>query len=304
MKRILSAAFILLVFTGSAWLLYEEVYRYGVGEIRSSLAQIPASRLALAAALTILNYLILVGYDWLAVRAIDRRLPLWKTALVSFVGHASSFNFGPLLGGTSVRARLYSAWGLQAGEIVRLITMLVLTLWLGMFALAGLVFILTPLPIGRDLNLPFNSLEPVGVILLTLVGGYLALTALIGTPIHIRGFVLSLPRPGVAILQMIVAAADLVVGALVFYMLLPEGTGVSFPQMLVAFLVAMIAVIFTQVPGGVGVFELAILTLTASESPKGVAAALLAFRVIYYLLPLVVAVSLFIWHEARLKRST
>ena len=79
----------------------------------------------------IVNYIILVGYDWLALKAIHKSLPLPRVGLVSLVGQAVSYNFGALLGGTSVRYRFYSAWGFSLVEIVRLVLMLAVTFWVG-----------------------------------------------------------------------------------------------------------------------------------------------------------------------------
>ena len=111
---------VLLIFLGAAWLLYryvredEHLREHPVQTIRHALLGISPCRLAAAALLTVLNYAILVGYDWFAVRWVgEKDLPLRKIALASFTGYAFSYNFGATLFGTSIRYRLYSAWGMS-----------------------------------------------------------------------------------------------------------------------------------------------------------------------------------------------
>ena len=88
-----------------------------------------------------MNYVILVGYDYLAIRYVQEPLALWKVALASFTGYACSYNIGATVAGTSVRYRLYSAWGLPLLKILQLLVILGLTFWFGVFALAGTIFI-------------------------------------------------------------------------------------------------------------------------------------------------------------------
>nr|HPM83274.1 YbhN family protein [Candidatus Anammoximicrobium sp.] len=121
LSHLIGSVVVVLIFAGAAWLLYHELKHYRVRDIRHSLGMIPAGRVWLAIGLTALNYLVLIGYDFLAVRSIRHPLPLGQIALASFTGFATSYNFGALLGGTSVRYRLYSAWGLSAVDIVRLV---------------------------------------------------------------------------------------------------------------------------------------------------------------------------------------
>ena len=70
------------------------------------------------------------------------------------------------------------------------------------------------------------------------------------------------------------------------YVLLPGDMGVSFLDFLPSYLMAQVAVVLTHIPGGVGVFELVILHLTHTSHEQMVFAAVLLFRLIYYIIPL------------------
>ena len=122
-------------------------------KVVDALLSISAWEITAAAVLTLLNYVILVGYDWLAVRWVgEKDLPLRKIAMASFTGYAFSYNFGATLFGTSIRYRLYSAWGVTARKILDLLVILGLTFWFGVFTLAGIIFVVTPFPIPVELK--------------------------------------------------------------------------------------------------------------------------------------------------------
>jgi phosphatidylglycerol lysyltransferase len=294
---------VVLVFCGAAWLLFHELRHYHIRDIRQALAAMPAWRLWASIGFTALNYLVLIGCDIIAIQAIKHPLPLGRIALASFTGFVTSYNFGALLGGTSIRYRLYSAWGLSAIEIVQLVVMLGLTFWMGIFALAGICFVVQPFAIPAKLHLPFGNVQPLGVILLVVTVAYLGATFLRKRPIRVRDTEVHLPRPWLTALQLAVAAADFTIGAAALYVLIAPGLSVGYGTFFGMYLLAVVATVITHVPGGVGVFELVVLTLVSPHTSSPTVAALLAFRFIYYLLPLGVALLLLIGNELSRRRA-
>lgn len=295
--RSLGKAAVFAVFCGAAWLLYNEISTYHLDEIRASMRQIPMPSLATSMALMVFNYLVLVGYDALALRAINKPLPLPRTALVSFVGCVTSYNFGALLGGSSVRYRFYSAWGFSVVDIVRLVIMLAITFWVGALGVAGVVFIIQPLPTPPSPRIPLGDMRLLGVALLALTIGYHVLTLVARRPLRVMGKEFTLPPFRLAIMQTMVAGLDLMMAAACLYVLMPPDIGLDFLQFLSVYLTAVVAVVLSHVPGGAGVFELVILGLSHTHSPQAVIAALICFRFIYYLLPLLFAAVLLGGHE-------
>lgn len=299
-RHILVPAVVLSVLAAALVLLHHELKEYHFREVRQSLAELPRARLAACAALVVLNYLILIGYDLIAVRAAGHPLSLPRVALASFAGFATSYNLGAILGGTPVRVRLYSSWGMSAAEIVRLIVTIGTTFWIGVFALAGLMFTLDPVPIPEPVHLPLSNVRPIGIVLLAGTLAVVALAVARRKPLRWREHEFTLPKPGTLALQFAVASADLVVAAASLYVVLPASVTLTYPQFLEVYLLAVVAVIFTHVPGGVGVLELIILTFAAGQAKQDVLAALVAFRVIYYLIPLGLALVLLLAHEGRM----
>lgn len=301
--RILGKLLVLAVFALAVWLLYEKLRSYSLSEIKQSLRQIPLFHLALSIALMIVNYIVLVGYDWLALKAIHKKLDMGKVCMVSFVGCVISYNFGALLGGSTVRYRLYSAWGFSALDIVRLVLMLAVTFWVGAMGLAGAIFLFVPLDVPPELGIGAGHIRPLGAFLLGLCLLYLAACwQARGRAIRIFGKEFALPTLGIAVAQTFVAGLDLIVAASCLYALLPAGSGVSFLEFLPNYLLAQVTVVLTHVPGGMGVLEVIIMNLTHGIPSQSVFAAILAFRVIYYLLPLMIAAVMLGLYEIYLRR--
>ncbi len=287
------------VFGISLWVLYHEIERYHYREIAQEFAAIPVSRLLPAVLGTILGYLLLTGYDVLALRHIGKKVPYRRISLASFIAYALSNNVGfAMLSGAAVRYRLYSAWGLTGIEIVSVIAFCSFTFWVGFLALGGTIFLIEPLAIPAGARLPIHSLRPLGAALLLLLAAYLAFCALRRRPVRVGNSELAVPTPRMGLLQVLISSLDWAVAGMVLYVLLPDGARVSFPQTLGVFLLAQVSGLVSQVPGGLGVFETVVLLMMAGSAPApAILGALLAYRAIYYLMPLGGAAAFLAAHE-------
>lgn len=299
--RYLGHVLIIAIFALAVYLLYHKLKAYSIAQIRESVDQISWARIMLSMFLMVINYVILVGYDWLALKAIHKKLPLPRVALVSFVGQAVSYNFGALLGGTSVRYRFYSAWGFSIPDIVRLVLMLAVTFWVGALGLCGIIFIIAPptIPDALAQNMPITDVRFMGYILTAIASAYLILCFSVRKPVHVFGKEFDFPAPRIAIAQCIVAGVDIIAAAACMFVLLPDGIDISFIDFLPSYLMAQVAVVLTHIPGGVGVFELVILEMTHTHQTQAVFAGVLLFRIIYYIIPLIAAAGLLAIYEAR-----
>ncbi len=270
-----------------------------------------AQQLALAAAITAVNFVVLTGYDLIAVRYLKKQLPLSKIMVGAIIGYALSNVLGWMIGGTAIRFRLYASWGFRLIEIIALVSILSVTFWLGMFMLAGIAFVCLPVHFPKDYQDALHfSPQIYGFIFLGVVGLYLLATLFIHKPIRVGNQEFRFPPFRLSLLQLAVSATDFALASLVLYVLLPPHM-FNYSTVLVAYLVAMIVVVVLHVPGGIGVFEYTILELlvphTDGADPANVAvtAGLLVFRVIYYLAPAALAGVLLLyqeWKHGRRKR--
>lgn len=249
--RILGPLFGLSLFAAALWVLHHELKDYRYEDIVGRLHDVPAGRLLLAAGLTFLSYLVLTWNDTLAFRYIRHPIPYRKIAPASFISYAFSNNIGlSMITGSTVRYRLYSAWGLSAIQITQVIAFCTLTFWLGLFTMGGLALLPAPMSVPSSLHLSLITARPFGFFLLLLVAAYLLATLLIRKPLKIREWEFSLPATRLSLAQIALASFDWGLAAALLYILLP-GTGeLSYFGFLAVFLVAQIAGLISQVPGG------------------------------------------------------
>ena len=289
-------------FIAAAFLLYNELKDHSWDEILAAIKGLRASCVGLALLLTAVNYAILSGYDGLAVWYLKRPLKPLRVMLVAFVGYAMSHNLTWMLGGTASRFRLYLAWGLSPVDVVKIFALIGLTFWTGFCFLAGLVFTLDPMPIPDHVHVPLTSTFWLGPILLGMLALYL-LGCTIGRPIRIYKVSIVFPPVRLALMQAVVASCDLLLQAAIAYTVMPTGYAPGYWRFANAYLLGIAAAILSHVPGGAGVLEVVVLEL-APHSDASVAfdeaavfGSLLVFRAIYFLLPLVIAIVLFLGHE-------
>ncbi|AVH72523.1 lysylphosphatidylglycerol synthase domain-containing protein [Nostoc sp. 'Lobaria pulmonaria (5183) cyanobiont'] len=298
-----SSLFGLLLLVLSLWAIAHELHEYNYRDILNSLAAIPKSRLSWAIWLTALGYLVMIGYDILGFNYINRSLSWNKIAFTNFISSAFSNTIGfALLTGSAIRYRFYASWGVSAVAIAQVIAFANFTFWLGMFAVAGLLFLINPLKIPTQLHLPFATVRPIGVIFLLLVAAYLLGSIFIKQPLIIRGHEFRFPSFNISLAQIAISSFDWILAAAVLYALLPSNISLSYLDFLGIYLLAMFAGVVSNVPGGLGVFETIILLILSSKvSAAAILGSMLAYRGVYYFLPLLVAAGLLGLYEIRFR---
>jgi hypothetical protein len=156
---------------------------------------------------------------------------------------------------------------------------------LGLMTLGGLACLIRPDLVAAMLKVVPAVVVAVGILLLLMVVIYLGLAAFVHRPIRIRAFELPVPRLRIALGQVAIGTADFLMVSAVLYQLLPASIEVGFLPVAAAYVVANTAAIITHVPGGLGVIEAVLLFLVPGANMVG---AVVAFRVIYFLIPFVI----------------
>jgi phosphatidylglycerol lysyltransferase len=248
---------------------------------------------------TACSYLMLTSYDALALGHLRLRMPYSRTALASFTSYAFVNNIGlaPLTAG-SIRYRIYSVEGLTAPDIVALTAVCTLTFMLGAVAGLGGALLLE----GETLS-SVNRLDPttnqlLGAFILGLLAAYVTWVWTKARIINLRGYSLALPGPRLTLAQIMVAVTDLVFAAAALYVLMPESLDIGFPAFAGVFVAAIGLGLLSHTPGGVGIFEAAILLAFPDLPPEEVLGRLILFRCLYYLVPLAAAAAMLALHEA------
>jgi phosphatidylglycerol lysyltransferase len=285
-----------------------EVLRHELGAVSwrvlmSNVRDTPFAQLGAAGLLTLVNYAVLTGYDFIAFAYVSRPLPRVRVAIVAFLSYAIANNVGfAIVSGASVRYRFYTRWGVTAEELSRIVFSNAVTFWLGLMALGGLSLALSPLSAAHALPVSATA-SLVGWLLVAASAAYLVLAAIRREPIRVGRIEVPLPPLPLAVTQLAVSVVDWALAAAVFFVLLPVGHA-SFLTVLGAFLAAQLLGLASHVPGGVGVFEgLIVVLLEPFYSSGQLLPALLVYRAVYYLLPLAVALVALVVDEIVQRRS-
>lgn len=269
-------------------------------DVRRAFNAIDTARVGIALALTAASYLALTFYDVLALRIIGRPLP-WRTAaLASVTSYTLSHNLGlALLTGGSARYRVYTAAGLDGPDVARVVAIAGATFWMGVLAVAGVALSARAEPLSLEaITLSPGVARLVGGAVVALCAGAVLLCAGPRRRIGAFGWTIPLPRPAQALAQIGIATIDIAAAAAALYMLIPGADPALLPTFVLAYALAIIATVVTHVPGGVGVFEAVVIAVVPGDK-AALFAALIAYRVIYYLLPLAVGIVLLTWAEGR-----
>ena len=294
----------LVLFALAIAILHQELAAYHYDDIVAHLAAIPRRHLVLSVVLTAGGYLSLTGYDALAMRWIKSPLRYPRIALASFIAYVFSHNVGlAFFGGSAVRYRMFTSWGVSAPDLARAIGFNLITFWLGYLCVGGVALALDPLPVPASWHAVIASSRPLGGLFLGLLGGYALSSLRRGRRLRVRGFELELPGPAMTLAQIAVSSIDWLLAAAVFYTLLPAAHGLSFGRFVGVFALAQLVGLVSHVPAGLGVFEtMMVLLLAPWFKGDAVLGTAVAYRIIYYLLPLAVAIALFAGYEALERR--
>jgi glycosyltransferase 2 family protein len=297
-KRALSILFFIAV----AVLLVRYARNIDWDDVWASVVNTPAPALAVAVGLAVASHLLYSCFDLIGRRYTGHDLPTLTVMAVNFVSYAFNLCIGSLVGGVGFRYRLYSRLGLKRGVITRIVSMSMLTNWLGYKLLAGLLFLIHPLQLPPSWHMGNHGLQWVGALLVAISLGYLVACVKLGDHSWtVRGHELYLPPWRMALLQMLVSCVNWSLMAGIIYVLLQRT--VPFTDVFTVLLVGAIAGVIAHVPAGLGVFEFVFLALLSHQVSEGrLLAALLGYRAIYYIVPLVVASLLYLVMELHARR--
>jgi len=245
-----------------------------------------------------LSYLALSGYDWSALRVAGVRLP-WRNVLqTAFVAYAlgNSMGVGVLTGG-AVRMRMYGAAGLAAGVISQVIAFDALAFGWGITVTGAVGLLAGAQDIAATLHLRLSLLQTAAGMVL-LASAALCVWLGPGRRVTVRGREIALPGACIALRQLGVSALDITAAAAALWCLLPGG--VDFPAFVGAYAVATAFGVLSHIPGGIGVFEALMLVGLHRQIPgETLAGALVLYRGVYYVAPLMLALALLACSELR-----
>ncbi len=281
----------LFFFILAAYMIYRQLSKYSLEELKDALLNIPLKNLLFAIGASFVGYVALSTYDYLALKYIQKKLAVWKWVLTGFVGFSVSNNAGhAIVSGGAVRYRFYSRWGISPADIVKMVTFSGFTYLVACFFLIIVGYVLTPEHAfgGND----STKMSTFITMILSVVGILIYLWASLyyKKDFVIKGVNFAMPNFKLAIEQIFIGSIDIVMASLVLYSVLICFIEIDFVTFMGAFIIAQVLGVYSQVPGGLGVFELVFSNILPGQDNQAILfGALIAYRIIYYLLPLILS---------------
>ncbi len=299
LRRLLLAGFLLL----AAALLWRYARTIEWREVGAAIAGYPPSRLALAAAASLLAYALYCSYDLLARAYTGHGLSLRRVLAIAFVSYAFNLNLGAVVGGIGFRYRLYSHAGLSIATISRVVAFAIVGNWSGLLLLGGFALLFDPVPLPPAWELASHALRIAGAVMLAVLAAWLAMCALsrrrLWSP---RGHEIELPSLPVALSQLALASASWLAIASILYLLMPDG--VRYLTVAGVLLLSVLANLVIRIPANLGVLEAVFIALLGPQlGPPQVLAAVLTFRALFHIGPLLLALAVYLLFEAHARRG-
>ena len=251
------------------------------------------------------GYLTLTFYDLFALRTIGRPdVPYRIAALSGFTSYAIGHNVGAsVFSGGAVRYRIYSASGLSVIDVTKICFVAGLTFWLGNATVLGLGVLYSPQAARALDQLPLWSNRLLAVVILALLAAYVAWVWVKPRVIGREGWQVTLPGGPLTLLQIAIGIVDLACCAAAMYMLVPDEPNLGFVTVAVIFVAATLLGFASHAPGGLGVFDAAMLVALWQFDKEDLLAGLLLFRLLYYIVPFVLSLAVLGTREILLSRA-
>src|SRR6201997_2090275 len=283
----------------ACYVLYHMLRHIDVNEVIEAIKSTEPSQIAMAALFVAAGYFTLTFYDLFAVRAIGHNNVRYRVnALAAFTSYSIGHNVGAsVFTGGAVRYRIYSAYGLNAIDVAKICFLAGLTFWLGNAAVLGLGITYHPEAAASIDQLPvwLNRIVAIAIILglIAYVGWVWSQPRSVG-----RGpWSVTLPGGPLTLLQIMIGIVDLAFCALAMYVLVPDEPNLGFVVVAVIFVSATLLGFASHSPGGLGVFDAAMLVGLWQMDREELLAGMLLFRLLYYISPFVISVILLTFRE-------
>jgi uncharacterized membrane protein YbhN (UPF0104 family) len=295
----------LTIFLVAAYVLYRILHDIDPHELFSALRAADRRTLITAGCFVAAGYLTLTFYDLFALYTIGRNdVPYRIAALGGFTSYAVGHNVGAsVFSGGAVRYRIYSTWGLSVVEVTKICFIAGLTFWLGNVTVLGLGILYSPAAAQAVDHLPMWLNRVLAAVLLALLAAYVAWVWVKPRIIGRDGWQVRLPGGGLTVLQIAIGIIDLGCCAAAMYTLIPDQPNIGFVTVAVIFVAATLAGFASHAPGGLGVFDVAMMAALWQFRKEDLLAGLLLFRLLYYVIPFVLSLAVLGIREAVLGGS-
>ena len=297
----IAVAISLVIVAIAAVTLFRVFHQIELGRVVAALKAQSLRGLVVSCGFVAAGYFALTCYDVFALQAIGRtNVPYRVAALASFTSYTIGHNLGAAIFTSGfIRYRMYSAWGLSVSEIARIAFITGLTYWLANAFVLGCGIALAPGAASAIDHLPASVNRLIGLAALMAISGYMLWLLPRPRTIGRSPWRIVLPDPPSTLVQIGIGSLDLIFVSLAMYALLPDQPAIDFFDLIVIFVTAMLIGVVSYVPGSLGVMEAAMFIGLPQFCREDLLASLVTFRVLYFVIPLLLAVLLLGLREVR-----
>ena len=283
----------------ACYVLYHMLRNIDTFEVIEAIKSTEPRSIALAALFVAAGYFTLTFYDLFAVRAIGHSdIPYRVNALAAFASYSIGHNVGAsVFTGGAVRYRIYSAWGLNAIDVAKICFIAGLTFWLGNAAVLGIGIAYHPEAASSIDQLPSWLNRVIAVAIIISLVAYVVWVWVQPRNVGRGPWTVVLPGGPLTLLQIAIGIVDLGFCALAMYTLVPDEPNLGFVVVAVIFVSATLLGFASHSPGGLGVFDAAMLVGLWQMDKEDLLAGMLLFRLLYYIAPFVISVILLTFRE-------
>jgi uncharacterized membrane protein YbhN (UPF0104 family) len=284
----------------AVWVLFRILRKVQLSDVYAGLSAMSIGSVLGSLALVAMSYVCLIGYDFMSLQHLGKRVSLVAVAVGGFVSFALANTLGfVLLTAGSVRYRVYGPAGVTAPDVAVITIMSGLTFALSATLIMGVSLLLAPNFASLVDGLPSWFNFTLGLVVIAALGAYLGWVSSGKKAVAWSGYELSLPGPVSTIAQLASGVGDMLCASAALYLLLPGDPGTGYPIFAGLFAAAITLGLLSWIPGGIGVFETIMLLAVPNIPTEKMLASLLVFRVLYYLIPMIVAIVVYGWYEAQ-----
>jgi uncharacterized membrane protein YbhN (UPF0104 family) len=296
---LVTGAFVVLI----GALLFRQARSVDWAAVWDALVALPVPVLLPAAALAFASHGIYSSFDLFGRHYTRHGVSVARTVGTTLIAYPFTLNLGSLIGGVTVRYRLYSRQGVSVGDIGQVVVFSIVTNWLGYFVLAGAVFWLWTPQLPEGWNMASGQLRWIGSAMAAVTGAYLLACVLRrGRPLVLRGRSVAMPHWSVGLLQVALSAINWMVMAGAIWLLTRQQA--PYIAALATVLLGAVAGLISRIPAGLGVLEAVGTAVLSAYMPAPQAlAAILAYRTLYFFAPLAVAALAFGVVELRWRKG-
>src|SRR6476660_2458134 len=266
------------------------------GVILTALTEISPHHIALAAICVCFAFCTLTFYDFFALRTLgEKHVPYRIAAMSAFASYSIGHNIGAtVFTGGAIRFRIYSDYGLNAIDVAKICFLSGLTFWLGNTFVLGIGMSWHPAAASA-----MDQLPP-AINRLIAIGGIAAIVSYLGwltsgenrRELGQNGWKVVLPSAQLTLVQILIGVVDLGFCATAMYLLMPAQPGIDFVSLAVVFILASLLGFASHAPGSIGVFDAAMLVALPEFGREQLLATLVAFRILYFVIPFGIAISI------------